>query len=453
MTAPITVTIDGVPVTTLEESSFRIESVLGQTVDTATLRIYDAAASLAVPEEKDIVITRSDGVRVFGGLTSFVDEEVEGVSRWYTLTCQDYTVLLDTTIVFASYPSGYTYDGLTGDQAVIAALFETAVVGFGVTAASEIEARTYVGQALPGMAAVNFQYVTLREALNTICSYSGWNYYVDYEKHLHYYYREDLTAPFALSSSPDGATSVGYRKLKRRRDGTAVRNLYLMFGTNLFSSTQTYYLAGTGAKTAFTLGLADLGRNVILAAPPGEDYILVDKNTGTVGSPIWTAQTVGLDGVDSLTSKDCLHNPTQQTLTFAVAPANLSNAVRVRAVYLLTGGQVDADGGSYAKYGRNFAKKLVAADANSATALASKLANYKTQFAYALDKVTLSVDDGAFPEGSTDRFDVGQWVTLTNGVLGLTARGYLIHKMTTRILGGELKGYDLELRNWFTDTV
>ncbi|OBW61102.1 MAG: hypothetical protein A9183_03080 [Dehalococcoides mccartyi] len=460
MTAPITITINGENITTLEEDSFSVTSILGQTVDTANITIYDKNSELIIPEQVDIAITRTGtGERIFGGLTSMPEASTDGLSRWYKLSCQDYTVLLDATMVFASYPSGFTYDGLSGDKAIIANLFEKAGIslGGGEAPPCEIEARTYVGQALSGMAAMYFNYTSLREAMTTIANYAGWNFYVDYDKHLHYYYKDSDTAPFNLSSSPNGTTSIGYRNLKWKRDGTSVRNFYVMFGTNLFSGLQTYYLSSNGSATTLTLGLADLGRNIILQPPPGYKTILVDINTGTDGTPVWTAKTVGTDGIDTLTSVDCLHNASQQTLSFATPPPNLTNSLRIRGVFMLNGGQADASSESITKYGRIFSKRLVASDANSAAAMAAKLANYKSQYAFALNSCTLTVDDDMFP--TADRFKVGQWVHLTNEVLNqgytsppLNEKGFMIHSITTRCLGGQKLVYTLDLRDWFTDT-
>lgn len=445
----ITATIGGVSVPSIEQASFSIETVIGATVDTAKLRIYDKAANLAIQEEVDVIIQDSASNRIFGGLSSMVDGWVEGRSRWWDVSCQDYTILLDTTIVLASYPAGYTYDGLSGDQAIIANLFEQAVVGLtGGSSASEIEARTYVGQALSGTAAMTFNYVTLREAMATICGYTGWNYYVDYEKHLHYYFREDVAAPYNLSSSPNGSTTLGYRNLKWKRDGTSIRNFYLMFGVNLFSDAQTYIFPGDGSKTVFLLGITELERNVILAGPEGYQTIRVYTNTGTDGTPIWTEATVGLEGADAAGSKDCLHNPAQQVLTFTTAPPNLANSVKVIGRYLFNAAQANTDNNSINKYGRAFARRLVAADTNSAAALNNKLISYRTQFAFALNKCTLKVDEATFP--GTSRFQVGQWVNLYNEILGIN-KGFLISRITTNVIGGSYKDYNLELRDWFTD--
>ena len=454
--APILVEIGGVLVPNVEESSIRIESILGRTTGTAKMRLYDKNANLPVNELADVVIYRNDtGDRLFGGLASIPTGSTEGRSRWWDLNCQQYTTLLETTLVFNSYASGFTYDGLTGDKAIIAHLFEKSIVGQGGgdAAASEINARMYVQQALPSMAAMFFFYTSLMEAMVTISNYAGWNFRVDHYKRLHYYLRESAPAPFNLSSSPDGVTSVGYHNLKWKRDGTYVRNAYLMFGANLFSSPQEYILPNSGSKLVLTLGINDIDVNVALAAPPGYRTIRVFKNTGTDLIPVWTELSVGVDYLDTAPPKDVLHSPIGQTLRFATAPPNFTNSVKVIGLIPFTGGQPDSDEASITKYGRLFFKRMVASDANSVQALQAKLAAYKKQFAFAVEVCTLTVDDSDFPVGSLGRFEVGQYVYLTNTILGLINKGYVVQRVTTTIIGGELRKYDLELRSWFTEVI
>ena len=456
MVAPIEITIGGQPITTAEQASVSIDNILGQTIDTAKITVFDRDANIEIPEAVDVIITRTDtGQRIFGGLSSVVEGSTAGLSRRWDVQCQDYTVLLDTGLVHCSYQSGFTYDGLSGDRAIIAHLFEMAGVNLMGSGASEIEARTYVGQAFidTDMGSMFFNYNTYREAIQTIASYAGWNYHVDYYKHLHYYYRDNTPAPYRLSSTP-GPGNITYRKIRWRRDGTAIRNLFIMFGARLFSSEQHYYLKGDRyflddeGNACYTLGIEDIGRNVSLVAPPGKDHILVDVNMGTDQNPNWVPQSVGIEGFDNLDAVDCLHNSLHQVLIFKVPPPNLNNAIFIRAVYLIGAGQADAEDGSIAKYGRTFARRLSAGDTNSAIAIGWKLNSYKEQFAYAMEKITLTIDDTEFP--GTDRFEAGQWVQLDNGTLGLN-RSYLIHRVTTRILGGSHLEYELELRSWVTD--
>jgi hypothetical protein len=57
--------------------------------------------------------------------------------------------------------------------------------------------------------------------------------------------------------------------------------------------------------------------------------IAVSKNTGTDTSPIWTAQTVGTLGTDTLGDVDVLYDPTNHWLWFDTAPDNLTSSVQV----------------------------------------------------------------------------------------------------------------------------
>ncbi len=73
--------------------------------------------------------------------------------------------------------------------------------------------------------------------------------------------------------------------------------------------------------------------------------------------------------------------------------------------------------------------------------------NLAKQFKAGLQIITLSVSDADFPAGSTARFEPGQWVSFYNHILGIND-SYWIHKVVTKILGGAIRNYDLELRNY-----
>lgn len=452
-------TIGGVTYDNVEEDSVSIESILGQTIDTARLVLFDKDRSLNIPEGVDIVITRSDtGARVFGGLTSTIKGSIEGgIQRKWQVDCQDYTALLQSIYFFASYVNGFTFDGLSGDKAIIANLFEKTVIGAsGATgAASEIEARTYVQQALSSMGGpLLFNYVSALEAMRTICQATGYNYYVDQNLKLHYYFRESNAAPFGLSDSPDGSATLMYRKPIWTRDATSLINNYVVFGPQNITSPQAYILPSDGVRTVVALLPSSTSvpalPNYPLVAPPGQTVITVEVNTGSDVSPVWTARTVGISAIDTIPPKQVLHDSIGRNLTFATAPPNLTNAIRVTGSYLLQTGAAGSLAQSITKYGRIFTRRFVASDSVSVAGLTQKLANYKTEYGNALDVVTLSIDDDVFP--GTARFETGQMVPFRNDILGIN-KSFLIHRITTKILGGPNLTYDLELRDWFTDNL
>lgn len=442
MPAPVIINIDGIDYQSSMQDKLTIKSVVGQTVADCDCTIYDKTCSLTIPEGKEIIITRGDtGERIFGGLTSMVTDWTEGVSRYFQIKGQSFTILLDRIIFYNFYQPGYS------DKWILNDLFTSRVVGANgqMGAASEINAVDHVATGSPALSSLVFHYSYAREAVELLAAYVGYNYYVDFYKKLHYYYKESETAPFGLSSSPDGSTTIRYRNLKRKRDATRIINNYLVYGSTATSLPQESIASNDGVKKI--INVAFKGSAVVLQAPPGESMIGVWRNTGTDVTPVWTAQTVGLVNTDDPGSVNCLYDPTALTLIFTSAPPNLTNSIKVRYVFAYSAGMPKYLESSYQKYGRLFSSKLIASDANSAASMFTLTNNLAEQFGYALQVLTCDVDDGAFPAGNTLRFKAGQWVRIVNAVLGID-ESYVIHSITTKILGGELKSYSLELRSY-----
>ena len=89
----------------------------------------------------------------------------------------------------------------------------------------------------------------------------------------------------------------------------------------------TSYIPSDGAKTV--LSDAFYGSNVSVIAPPGQDYIGVAINVGTDSIPTWQPLSVGVIGINSIKDYQCLEDSLSDSLTFATAPPNLQNSVRV----------------------------------------------------------------------------------------------------------------------------
>ena len=472
MTSPIALTIGGTSYTAVKEDSMVINSVLGKTINTMQLTLYDKNCTLTVPKEGvDVIVTRTDtGERIFGGLASNIIGHVEGVSRYWDIQCQSYTVLLDRILFYYYYPPCFTYtnlaaQALVGDVAILGHMFEKSVVGmYGqATTASEIAVSpTYVQQGSPSLVALNVNYMYAREAIELLANYVGFNYYVDYNKNLHYYYKETNLPPFCLSSAsaqlPDSAGNlldpIEYNGMIWQRDATRIINNYLVFGTSVSSDTKTSTIANNGVKT--TLSMAFNGTASPILPPPGKAQVEVYVNSGSDVSPTWVTQTVGTMYIDDAGSYNVLADYTNLVLNFAVAPPNLTLAVKVNYLYQFQGGMPDSAQDSITQYGRLFSTRMTAADANSAAAMQSNINHLKTQFKGALEKVTCKVDDSAFPAGNTNRFKIGQWVPFYNHILGTPTsatllKNYQVYSMKTRCLGGSVLSYELELRNWMLE--
>jgi hypothetical protein len=73
---------------------------------------------------------------------------------------------------------------------------------------------------------LNFNYVPGNEAINTICDISGYNWYIDVDKKLHYFPRTENPAPFNINS-----TSNNWRSLTVRRSRDKYRNKQYILGS------------------------------------------------------------------------------------------------------------------------------------------------------------------------------------------------------------------------------
>lgn len=71
------------------------------------------------------------------------------------------------------------------------------------------------------------------------------------------------------------------------------------------------------------------GSSVYMKLPFKVRSLAVYKNTGSDATPSWTAQTLGVDGTDTVGSKDVLYNAVENFLYFNDEPPNMRKAVRI----------------------------------------------------------------------------------------------------------------------------
>ena len=461
--ADLTFTMQHISSYTFIENTLEISSVLGQTISTLRGTIHDKTRSLTIVEDTDIVeYDISTGLKIFAGIISYITDYTDGIERYFDLICQDYSILLDRSLVYAPYPAGFTYTvgGTTyvGDVAIIMDLFQNRILqpngsANGQLGASEIIIDpALVNQGITGLTALNFFYMTLRECLELLANYVNFDYYVDYDKKLHYFYTPSNHAPFGLSSSPDGTTTLGYHGLKRKIDGTRVVNNFMVIGTQLFGNDVVLQYNNNGISWAFFV--SPKGNMYYQLGAPSTTttgLIRVFTNTGTDLAPTWTELTNGgIYGVNESALPpvvyDWLYDESFSNLYFKTPPPKLTKSWQVEYALILNGGLPDSIPESITKYGRPFSTRLIAQDANSAAAIYTNLAHLKAQFGYGLQILTLSIDSVDFPPGLT-RFDRGQYVHLVNAILGID-NDYWVHAITTKVSGGTVVSYDLELRNY-----
>jgi len=229
------IVIDGVDRTTdVLAESIIIEDVINDQQNNCSFSLIDRSNS-GVPEtDQEVVITLADDTIIFGGyIIQTSSSERETGKLKCEITCVDYSRLLDRNLVHQSY------EDMT-DKEIIEAIIERYCDGFGITTTNVVEGVT-IDQ-------ITFNYLQPSQCFRKIAELTGRNWYIDYEKDIHYFPLDQSAAPFDIDSS-----QTGHIELQISKDASQLKNrVYVRGGTKL-SDTTTYTEKGDGTKRKFVL--------------------------------------------------------------------------------------------------------------------------------------------------------------------------------------------------------
>jgi len=202
-------------------------------IATATFDVVDEANALSISEKQEVVI--ADGATtLFGGYVAEVQKWELGPGRRFRVACQDYNIILRERLV--------------DDLSNVTPMDDDTFIGvmFGLYA-SEIDSATYVDM-IANIEFVRLQTMTLHEAMVKICQISGGRFYVDFDKNLHYFSEESVSAAFNLSDNPNFSTTYPYNDFRIVEDATTVVDRVLIKCTDDEAGEinfLTWYGAGT----------------------------------------------------------------------------------------------------------------------------------------------------------------------------------------------------------------
>lgn len=241
-----------------------VEDVLNDEQNTLTFSLINRSG-LGIPQnDQEIIITMDGGERLFAGkiTTVNINSVLETGALKVDISCVDYVRLLDSNLVNKGY-TGYT------DKEIIEDVISTYCPGFGITTDNVIEGVT-IDQ-------INFNYVQPSQVFRRICDLTGRNWFIDYDKDIHYFPLTTDAAPFNINSS-----SAQYFDLNISKDASQIKNrVYVRGGTRLSDAT-THSQKGDGVKRQF-----------ILPDKPHDVSITVNGTPKTVG-----IKNVNLSGFD-----------------------------------------------------------------------------------------------------------------------------------------------------------
>lgn len=238
-----------------------VEDIINDQINTCSFSLIDLSGN-GIPETDDeVIITLDSGTKLFGGyvLTVEMSKKETGVVQ-AIISCVDYTRLLDRNLVHKSYEN-------QTDAEIIEDIINTYCSGFGITTNNVVESFT-IDQ-------ISFNYIQPSQALRRLADLTGKNWYIDYDKDIHFFPLTTNAAPFNITDS-----SSNFSDMRIQKDASQLKNrVYVRGGTKLSDAT-TYQEKGDGTKRKFVL--PDKPHNVSVAVN-GTPKTVGIKNVDTSG--------------------------------------------------------------------------------------------------------------------------------------------------------------------------
>jgi len=230
------ITINGIDRTSdVQANTLVTTDNLNDQQDTCTFNLVNRSGNGFPDRESEVIITLADGTRLFGGIiltTEFVPITTYGIPG-LTITCTDYVRLLDSNLVHQNYI------GMTADQ-IVKDFVTTYCAGLGITTSNVLSG--------PAIDQISFNYIQISQAMRTITDLTGYNWYVDYNKDLHFFPIGTNMAPISLSDSGDN-----YWGLDLTQDNSQLKNRVYVRGSTKLSNMTTNGQKGDGTSTIFLL--------------------------------------------------------------------------------------------------------------------------------------------------------------------------------------------------------
>lgn len=264
--------------------SLTIRQALTKEVDSCSFTVEQNDPAGYKPEPEDEVIIEEDGEKIFAGFIVRVAENVlDGPILEYTAECRDYTHLLDRKLVAKVYK-----------DMTVAEIIDDIIDDYsapGITTAA-VDGADLVDH-------IVFNNANPSECLQRLAEIFNKDWYIDYDKDIHFFSKETNAAPFSLSDD-NGNYIKG--TLRIIRDITQIKNSILIEGGQELSETDFFdHWVGNGESYAFkTTYLYDTS-----------DLFLSVNGVEKI---------IGIDGKDKFTDGfDALYNTKNFSLIFPTA--------------------------------------------------------------------------------------------------------------------------------------
>ena len=433
--------VDGVDRTSLLFQDWRIDDNDKAIIDTINIELDDQSADVDVPIGKDLILEDAADAtkRLFAGIIAEAIARPSGVGRIWNITAQDWKLILDRSTVAKEFRN-------QSDLETIQEAFTDAEV-------TEIDTTAEDGRAEIIRATIpfiRFNGETLRQVLDTISQITGADWNIDKFKKLIYRLPKRIVSSFTFSDAPDNINSFPYRGAKRISE-LGSYNLVEIRGVIKLSDDTTDTFSGDGTETVF---FADTKPGHSISRPPIAcpatnpscvlTIIVIEENTGTDGSPVWTLRTVGLLDRDTLGvgGIEVIWNPATAFIEFNTAPPNFTNSWRITGRFESQLSVTVPEEGI--PTGQRIYKKIIVEPTLDEEDLAVDIGLAFLRESKDKDRIQIAFDK--------DGLNINEAVGFANTILGVPASlppfsdsEYIVHSLTTKLRGAEVFEYSAVL--------
>jgi len=223
----------------------RIEKVLTYREDACSFTVIGGTKPFGGEE---VVITE-DGVKKFAGIIDKPEEKPQGGSVYfYECQARDYTYQFDQLLVVEEY-TNQAADVIAAD---IIAKYCSGFTGVNIQSGS------------PVIENIKFDYKHPSQCMKELSEYVGWDWYLDYDKDLHFFNAESLANPAPVIIGPDTAVS----SLKHTPEIEGLKNRVYIRGGTMLSDDITYEYAADGKQRAWILPYRPHDLKISIAGGP-----------------------------------------------------------------------------------------------------------------------------------------------------------------------------------------
>ena len=187
-------------------------------------------------EGEEIIILLGLSIKLFAGIIDEVhDMELgQGIHIHYSCKARDYTYQLNQKLVAEAYEN-QTADAIAKD------LLEKYAPGFSDTG---------IMPDAPNVEWITFDYKRPSECFQELCEYVGWEWFVDYDKVVHFYNPQESAESAPMAISPRGP----YRNFRHSIDIVGLRNRVFVRGGKMLSDEQEFRYVADGEQRLWVLG-------------------------------------------------------------------------------------------------------------------------------------------------------------------------------------------------------